>query len=121
MSDPIDLDHLAQYTAGDAALEAELMGLFCEQARQWLRALAPDADDDAWGAAAHTLKGTARAVGAHRMAAACEAAEALVGPRRDAVARSVAAQDVRAAAEDAVAFAERIAHHAKVRSADGAA
>ncbi len=111
---PIDLEHLAQFTLGDQALEAEVFSLFCEQTRMWLRALSVDADEKSWASAAHAIKGSARGVGAHALARACEAAEeaAQASPAR----RSAAAGDVRAAAEAALAFAERRLHRAAVRN-----
>ena len=48
-----------------------------------------------WSAAAHSLKGTARGVGAFPLAEACERAETLVGDASGPVARSLAAQEIR--------------------------
>ncbi|MEE2526227.1 Hpt domain-containing protein [Hyphobacterium sp. HN65] len=70
-----DRDHLARYTAGDAALEAELVGLLREQAQRCLAAMEAASDANAWKAAAHTLKGAARGVGAFELGEACQRAE----------------------------------------------
>jgi HPt (histidine-containing phosphotransfer) domain-containing protein len=71
---PIDLDHLARMTLGDAGLEREVLAMFSAQAASLIGALAtlpPEA-----GALAHTLKGSARAIGAFAVAAAAEDLEA---------------------------------------------
>ncbi len=72
---PLDLVHLARQTMGDRALEAELLALFDRQAAQIAAALAapPAGETPALRAdLAHKLKGSARAVGAHAVAAAAE-------------------------------------------------
>ena len=76
---PIDHVHLSRYTLGDRALEIEILGLFAGQAPETLAALAGAVDAEAWRNAAHTLKGSARGVGALRVAATAAAAEALAG------------------------------------------
>lgn len=73
----LDRDHLARYTLGDAALEREVLDLFVGQLPQTLAALQTSADPCAWKLAAHTLKGSARAVGAWQLADAAERAEDL--------------------------------------------
>jgi HPt (histidine-containing phosphotransfer) domain-containing protein len=72
---PIDLVHLARQTMGDRALEVELLALFDRQAAQIAEKLgALDSDSvEGWRAdLAHKLKGSARAIGAHAVAAAAE-------------------------------------------------
>lgn len=74
----IDLVHLARQTLGDNALERELLSLFSRQAGEFAARLAGlDAATDARrrGELAHTLKGSARAVGAFGVGAAAEAYE----------------------------------------------
>ena len=61
---PVDLVHLSKYTLGDAALEAELLGLFRTQAALYCDRLGQVADPEDWPAVVHTLKGSARAIGA---------------------------------------------------------
>lgn len=71
-----DREHLDRYTGGDAALNAELTGLMCDQARRCLAEMeARPAASAAWTAAAHTLKGAALGVGAFALADACAEAE----------------------------------------------
>ncbi len=76
---PIDLDHLRRYTLGDARLEQEILWLFVEQTPATLGALKGAATNREWVKAAHTLKGSARAVGAWRIAELADQAERLGG------------------------------------------
>jgi HPt (histidine-containing phosphotransfer) domain-containing protein len=76
---PVDLVHLSRYTLGERALEREVLELFCSQAVLYLEQLRAAMSDKAWKEAAHSLKGSARAVGAWRAAQAAEHAEALQG------------------------------------------
>ena len=72
---PIDLIHLARQTHGDRDLEIELLGLFRRQAAQIIERLCADlpGDNVPWRAdLAHTLKGSARAIGATRVAIKAE-------------------------------------------------
>jgi HPt (histidine-containing phosphotransfer) domain-containing protein len=73
----VDLVHLSRYTLGDIALEREVLRLFCTQSFLCLDQLrvAPSAKD--WIDTAHSLKGSARAIGAWGVAEAAERAEAL--------------------------------------------
>lgn len=68
---PLDLEHLAEQTFGNADLEAEVLRLFLKQARQCLERLrtAPEAGT------AHLLLGSARGIGATRVASAAAALE----------------------------------------------
>ncbi len=68
---PIDLVHLARQTLGDRSLEMELLSLFERQAGHVLdRIVAEPADRKTLGDLGHTLRGSARAIGANRVAAA---------------------------------------------------
>lgn len=78
-ADAIDRAHLARFTFGDLALEIEVLNLFMGQAPMTLATLADARTDKAWRDAAHTIKGSARAVGAFRVATAAEQAERLGG------------------------------------------
>lgn len=90
----IDFDHLNQYVGGDADLIREVFGLFRNQVEMWGRGLDADADDDMWASVTHSLKGSARAVGAIGLAEACERAEILIGDERRPGAREVAVQTI---------------------------
>lgn len=75
---PVDLDHLARYTGGDASLNAEVLQLFLDQTAQLLgqlHAALEDRDHKSWREIAHSLKGAARGVGAFAMADAAAAVE----------------------------------------------
>lgn len=84
MSDPIDREHLAGYSGGDEALEAELVAFFAENALLYIEELAVSGDAEAWHAAAHKLKGAARTIGALDLGMVAEKAEKacddLLGP-----------------------------------------
>src|SRR5262245_1179559 len=71
---PIDLVHLARMTLGDRSLEREVLQLFDRQAVM-LVARMHAAEPSSVAAVAHTLKGSARGVGAWRVAGAAEALE----------------------------------------------
>lgn len=74
----LDLVHLSRQTLGDQALEIELLRLFDGQNVQFAARLrAPRRPDDMRARAdlAHTLKGSARAVGAFALGEAAEAYE----------------------------------------------
>jgi HPt (histidine-containing phosphotransfer) domain-containing protein len=82
---PIDSGHLDRMTLGDAGLTREVLAMFSAQAVGLIgnlernsedrssKALPPDAP-----ALAHTLKGSARAIGAFRVADAAETVEATI-------------------------------------------
>jgi HPt (histidine-containing phosphotransfer) domain-containing protein len=76
---PVDLTHLARYTLGEHALEREVLELFCTQSVLYLEQLRAAMSDKDWRNAAHSLKGSASAIGAWRAAQAAERAEALKG------------------------------------------
>ncbi len=72
---PIDLAHLARYTLHDAALEQEILDLFARQAPVNLARLRQANGEKQWRDAVHTLKGSARAIGAWRLALHAEECE----------------------------------------------
>ncbi len=74
---PIDWAHLSRYTMNDRALAHEVLGLFAMEAPRYLAELQSAASHKAWIVAAHTLKGSARAVGAWAIAECALAAEAV--------------------------------------------
>lgn len=77
-SAPIDHDHLAKYTLNDRALEKEILSLFVAQLPDCVNQLRNAQTTADWTIAAHTIKGSARAVGAKALAEAAEAAERAV-------------------------------------------
>lgn len=80
---PVDLKHLRRYTLGDAALEREVLELFLAQLPLTIAALGAARSDKDWKMAAHTLKGSGRAVGAWRIARIAEQAEHTGGAGSD--------------------------------------
>jgi HPt (histidine-containing phosphotransfer) domain-containing protein len=105
---PIDFVHLRRYTLGDRALELEILGLFVAQLPITIGALARAATDKQWGMAAHTLKGSARAVGAWPLAALAEDAERLAS-NADAGMRAETVRRLETAAEEARAYIAALA------------
>ena len=90
-SRPIDLVHLARYTLGDRALESEILQLFRAQAGIYMDRLKSASDGRSWREAAHTIKGSARGIGAWGVAQAAEAAERLADGPADPAAQATAA------------------------------
>lgn len=75
LSGPIDHAHLRRYTMGNHVLEIEVLQLFAGQVPETLAMLAAAATARDWHIASHTLKGSARAVGAWEIATLAETAE----------------------------------------------
>ena len=94
---PIDFAHLKRMTLGDGGLEREVLAMFAGQAVRLIEALAGLPADAA--ELAHTLNGSARAIGAFRVADAAESFEA--SPSSEALAA------LKQAAEETVAFLQR--------------
>jgi HPt (histidine-containing phosphotransfer) domain-containing protein len=93
---PIDIAHLKRMTLGDAGLEREVLAMFAGQAVRLIEGLAGLPADAA--VIAHTLNGSARAIGAFQVAEAAEAFEAnpsseALAALRDAVAQARGAID----------------------------
>ena len=96
---PVDIKHLRRYTLGDVNLEKEVLGLFLAQLPQTIAALSHAETDRDWRIAAHTLKGSGRAVGAWRLARVAEQAERVLGVKNRAHCRDAVARIEEAAAE----------------------
>ena len=90
----INFTHLRQYVGDDLALTAEVFGMFKHQVDMWGKMLSADATDEMWSSVTHSLKGSARAVGACGLADCCEQAEGLTGAAATSTARIVAVQDI---------------------------
>jgi len=78
---PIDFEHLRRMTLGDAGLEREVLAMFSAQSVRLIATLATLPEDA--GALAHTLKGSARAIGAFGVADAAESLEAAISSGSD--------------------------------------
>lgn len=88
---PVDLAHLRRYTGGDPELERQALTLFVPDALKYLARI----EAGEGKVPAHTLKGSAQAIGAWKLAALAERAE-----RGD-----FDAAELRAAIEEVRAFA----------------
>jgi HPt (histidine-containing phosphotransfer) domain-containing protein len=90
---PIDLDHLARYTGGEKALNAEILRLFDSQVTDMvgqMNAVIELRDAKRWREIAHTIKGAARGVGAFGMGEAAAAAEPIDPANADKAKAAVA-------------------------------
>lgn len=74
----IDLHHLSRMTLGERSLEREVLALF-ERQVEILMPRIRDGQHAVAAAAAHTLKGSARGIGAWRVARSAEAVELAQG------------------------------------------
>ncbi len=72
---PLDLVHLSRQTNGDRHLEREVLAIFSRQARQVLFQLEAMNDPMNRFEIAHALNGSAKGVGAWRVATAAQALE----------------------------------------------
>ena len=98
----VDFQYLETYAGGDLALVEEVLGLFRHQAELWGPMLDPESD--AWRDAVHTVKGTARGIGANALATACEHAE-----EAGAGALATVHTELNAALEDVAAYLHELA------------
>lgn len=103
----LDRAYLARFTFGNDALEREVLGLFADQAPRYLEALVDARDAKGWKEAAHTLKGSAAAVGAKAVAQRAALAEQLVPHGTAAMPSGPDRDQAIAALRDAVAHALR--------------
>jgi HPt (histidine-containing phosphotransfer) domain-containing protein len=78
---PIDIEHLQRMTLGDAGLKREVLAMFSAQAVRLMGDIAAPSSDRC--ALVHTLKGSARAIGAFRVAEAAEFLEAVLQQGND--------------------------------------
>lgn len=95
----IDLEHLARYTGGDAALNGEILRLFDSQASELvvrLRAILDARDAKSWKEVTHSIKGAARGVGAFALADAAAECERVGLDDADAAAQAIDQLDVAA-------------------------
>jgi HPt (histidine-containing phosphotransfer) domain-containing protein len=90
-----DKEHLAAYTFGDRQLESEVLSMFMEQAALLQERLRGAEDGRQWREAAHSLKGSARGIGAFALGSMAErlekAHDGLAAPDREAALDSLQA------------------------------
>ena len=105
-SDPqgavIDDAHLGRMTLGDQALDRDVLEIFVRQTVIMLERIAA-ADRALAAAAAHTLTGSARGIGAWRVAQAAERLERVANGQSGETAFDDAAEELKAAAVEASA------------------
>jgi len=92
----IDEVHLGRMTLGDRSLEREVLEIFARQTTLTLKRLA-GAEPARAAAAAHTLKGSARGIGAWRVARAAERLEQAAAGEGDDEAMNAAITELEAA------------------------
>jgi len=108
---PLDLIHLARQCLGDHELEAELLRLFHGQARAFTAELSAfrRLPFEAKAKIAHTLRGSALAVGAGRVAGAAGLIEELArAPGDQGLAEAGAVDALASAVAEALAEIERL-------------
>jgi HPt (histidine-containing phosphotransfer) domain-containing protein len=110
----IDLDHLARMTLGDPGLEREVLRLFDQQAGMLLERMTKEAPRIV-AALAHTMIGSARGVGAWKVAVAAEAVQRLAGKPGPATLTAAMNRLSTAVAETQSAIAERLREHTSER------
>jgi HPt (histidine-containing phosphotransfer) domain-containing protein len=72
---PVDYDHLRNQAAGNVSVMREVLELFVAHCEQVLAELEAAQDAKAWKQWTHTLKGSARGIGAFAVADAAAEAE----------------------------------------------
>lgn len=106
----IDDDHLRQMTLGDRDLEREVLEIFVRQAALMLRRIS-GAKPALAAAAAHTLKGSARGIGAWRVAQAADRLEQAAGDEGLEAFKAAVAELETASREARAAIRARLADH----------
>ena len=69
----VDFDYLEGFAAGDMQVVTEVLALFREHAEGWQRRL--ESPGEGWRDLVHTMKGSARGIGATRLGDVCDRAE----------------------------------------------
>jgi HPt (histidine-containing phosphotransfer) domain-containing protein len=103
----IDEDHLGRMTLGDLKLEREVLQIFVRQSVIMLERIA-GAEPAMAAAAAHTLIGSARGIGAFRVARAAERLEQAAGRTSNAELDEAVDELKAAAVEASAAIAARL-------------
>jgi HPt (histidine-containing phosphotransfer) domain-containing protein len=97
---PIDIPHLTRMTLGDASLEREVLAMFAGQSAALISSLATWPPNAA--SLVHTLKGSARAIGAFGVAEATERLEAAMTGKTEVAAAFTALNESLAEARAAI-------------------
>jgi len=80
----IDREHLARFTLGNVELEHEILELFVQETDRLRCQLASASDGESWRRCCHSIKGSARGVGAFELGSLAAEAEALCWPQEPA-------------------------------------
>ena len=90
---PIDVEHLFRMTLGDHSLEREVLQLFERQTGMLMERIAQSeaTEPGIVAACAHTIKGSARGIGAWQVALAADAVEVAALSARSDLARTIRA------------------------------
>lgn len=83
---PVDLGHISRYTMGNRSLEREVLQLFADQIWITFESVRRAGSAKEWRQAAHTIKGSALAIGAWGLATTAERAEAMAFGSADSAA-----------------------------------
>jgi HPt (histidine-containing phosphotransfer) domain-containing protein len=102
-NNPVDLVHLSRQSLGDRSLELEILQLFHSQSQLYLGRLQNAKTADERRFAAHTVIGSARGLGAWRVAAEAEAVEKFCARGCDISALSDAVQEANLYIEELLA------------------
>lgn len=73
-SKAVDFAYLEGFAGGDRQVVGEVLALFLEQARLWVPGLT--STNPGWGDLVHTIKGSARGIGANALGETCAHCEA---------------------------------------------
>jgi HPt (histidine-containing phosphotransfer) domain-containing protein len=103
----IDEDHLQRMTLGDCSLEQEVLAIFARQTVLMLKRMA-SMEPAGVAAAAHTLKGSARGVGAWHVAQAAERVEQAADAGRSGAVKAAIAELETASSEARAAIEVRL-------------
>lgn len=105
----IDNEHLERITLGDRRLECEVLQIFVRQSAMMLERIC-NGQPGALGMAAHTLVGSARGIGAWRVAEAAETLERADREGRDAEVVEAIAELKAASLEATAAIGARLGY-----------
>lgn len=97
---PVDLVHLSRQSLGDRALEQEILALFKSQSLLYLSRLSNATTSDERKLAAHTILGSARGIGAWRVAEEARSIEAACAHLSDLSALTEALDEANGYIED---------------------
>ena len=104
---PVDLVHLSRLTLGNRDLEQEVLQLFIRQSSIYLKRLSEASDKKSWCDVAHTIKGSAKGIGAWKVAEIAEAIERVQKAEAEGETRELL-QALSESVEEANAFIESV-------------